>query len=231
MDSLVKAKRSFAAACAGLGFALSLIASTASAAVGTCTPQVSVVEQMLDNGGSGPLFGQYVMATGNLCGMQIVALAVDNDQSLAAYAGLSGWNAQVVADNFWDAGIVLSRDDFGTGSSYHITTGPGGIGSFASFFGPYASLANIYWLSAHYGGPVVDNSTAFTAVGTPIPLPEDAFQFETRAPASVPILFLYDSATGATQAVSAVPEPTALALLAVGLLGLLGAKRGLRAGH
>lgn len=77
-------------ASAALGLALSLLAPTAGAQVGTCTPQVRVVEQMLDNGGSGPLFGQYVMTTGDLCGMEIVALAVDNDQSLAAYANLSG---------------------------------------------------------------------------------------------------------------------------------------------
>lgn len=224
---LLHAERGFACVCAALVLALSLLSPAASAAVAGCAPQVSIVEQV-DPHTVGPRLGRYVMTTGDLCGMQIVALAVDNDASLAAYANLSGWNAQVVTDDFWDAGIVLSRDDFGAGTSYQVTTGSAGIGSFASFFGPAAQLANLYWLSRHYGGPVVDNSTAFTAVGTPMPLFDDAFAFETRAPASIPIVFLQDSATGATVAITAVPEPAASLLFAMGLLGLLGARRGSR---
>jgi hypothetical protein len=203
---------------------LGLLAPAGSAHAVVCTPQISVTEQVSAQPGGG-LLGQYVMTTGELCGLQIVALAVDNDQSIAAFANLSGWNAQVVTDDFWDAGIVLSRDDFGSGSSYSVTTGPAGIGSFASFFGPYAQLANVYWLSAHYGGPVVDHSTAFTAVGTAIPLPEDAFQFETGAPASVPIAFLFDSNLATTAAVAVVPEPAAPALFVIGLLALLAKRR------
>lgn len=190
---------------------------SAGSAAATCTPQVSVVEVGADQPGGG-ILGQYVMTTGDLCGMQIVALAVDNNQSLAAYANLPGWNAMVVTNDFWDQGIELSRDDFGSGSSYHITTGAAGIGSFLSFFGPSAELANLYWLAAHYGGPVLDHSTALTAVGTPFALPEDAFQFETGALASVPIAFLHDPSLGtvvAVNAVSAVPEPPAALLFAV----------------
>jgi hypothetical protein len=214
-----------AGSCAGLAILLSLLALADSAHAQACTPQITVTEQITETQPGGSLIGQYAMTTGDLCGLQIVALAVDNDQSVAAFANLSGWNSQVVTDNFWDAGIVLSRDDFGTGSSYRVTTGPAGIGSFVSFFGPYAQLANLYWLSAHYGGPVVDNSTAFIADGTPIPLPEDAFQFQARAPASTPVLFVYDVSLGTTAAISAVPEPAASVLLAFGLLVLLARKR------
>jgi hypothetical protein len=203
---------------------------SAGTAAATCTPQVSVVEVGADQPGGG-ILGQYVMTTGDLCGLQIVALAVDNNESLAAYANLSGWNAMVVTDDFWDQGIELSRDDFGSGSSYHITTGAAGIGSFLSFFGPSAALANLYWLAAHYGGPVVDHSTAFTAVGAPIPLPEDAFQFETGALASMPIAFLHGPALGTVVAVSAVPEPPAATLFAIaGLAWGLRRRRVLRTG-
>lgn len=201
----------------GAMMGLWLGAVVADARAAACAPEVSVTEVAAGESGGG-LLGQYVMRTGNLCGQQIVALAVDNDESLAAFSSLSGWNAQVVTDDFWDAGIVLSRDDFGTGSSYRITTGPEGVGSFASFFGPVARQANLYWLSAHYGGPVVDDSTAFTAVGTPIPLPDDAFQFETRALASSVIVF---SESGGVIPVSNVPEPGQAALLAAGGVGLL----------
>ena len=215
----------------GLGIVLGLIAPDSAHADG-CVPQISVTEQVEGQPG-GSLLGQYVMTTGDLCGMQIVALAVDNDESLAAFSSLSGWNSQVVTDNFWDAGIVLSRDDFGTGSSYQVLTGPAGIGSFASFFGSFAELANLYWLSAHYGGPVLDNSTAFTAVGTAIPLPDDAFQFEARAPASQPVFFLFDPIAHTTVAVSAVvsaiPEPTETLLLAMGLLAMIARTRLARA--
>lgn len=197
---------------------LALGAFIAGPVAAACSPQISVAEVVADQPGGG-ILGQYVMTTGELCGLQVVALAVDNNQSLAAFANLSGWNAMVVTDDFWDQGIELSRDDFGSGSSYHITTGAAGIGSFLSFFGPGAELANLYWLAAHYGGPVVDHSTAFTATGTPIPLPEDAFQFETRALASVPIAFLHDPALGTTIAVSAVPEPAPAALFAAAGLG------------
>lgn len=187
-----------------------------------CVPQVSVTEEVEARPGGG-VSGRYVTTTGDLCGMQIVALAVDNDDSLAAFANLSGWNSQVVTDDFWDAGILLSRDDFGSQSSYQVLTGPAGIGSFASFFGPAAELANLYWLSAHYGGPVVDDSTAFTAIGSPITLPRDAFQFEARAPASRPVFFLFDpvaNATTAVGAVAAIPEPAETLLLAAGLLAM-----------
>ena len=95
-----------------------------------CVPQISLTEQVVEVQPGGSLLGQYVMTTGDLCGMQIVALAVDNDDSLSAFSNLSGWNSLVVTDNFWDSGIVLSRDDFGSGSSYHVLTGPDGIGSF-----------------------------------------------------------------------------------------------------
>ena len=213
-----------ARSCFGLSIVLCALAFGESAHAGTCTPQVTITEQVDPQPGGGFL-GQYVMTTGDLCGLQIVALAVDNDESVAAFANLSGWNAQVVTDNFWDAGIVLSRDDFGTGSSYLVTTGPAGIGSFVSFFGPYAQLANLYWLSAHYGGPVVDNSTAFTAVGTPIPLPDDAFQFQTGAPASQPLVFLFDPTLGTTVAVSVVPEPEALLLFSMGLAFMMAGRR------
>lgn len=209
------------AATIGLAMATILATVAPQAQAVTCTPQISIVEQVVGSSGGG-IQAQYVMQTGNLCGEQIVALAVDNDQSLAAYSGLAGWNAQVVTDDFWNAGIVLSRDDFGTGSSYQITTGPTGVGSFASFFGPVAQKANLYWLSAHYGGPVIDDSTAYTAVGTTIPLPEDAFQFETLALASSAVAF---SSSGAVVPVSAVPEPTSAALLASGCLVLLGLLR------
>lgn len=205
-----------------------LLAAGASQAATACTPQITITEQVEGQPGAS-VRGRYVMTTGDLCGRQIVALAVDNDTSLAAQANLSGWNSQVVTDNFWDAGIVLSRDDFGTGSSYQVTTGPSGIGSFAAFFGPVAQLANLYWLSAHYGGPVVDHSTAFTAVGTPIPLPDDAFEFEARAPASRPVAFLFDPASGVTSAVSVVPEPAAALLLGLGLVPVLGLRAGRRA--
>jgi hypothetical protein len=190
----------------------------------TCTPQISITEEVADEPGGG-IRAQYVMSTGDLCGLAIVALAVDNDESLSAFANLSGWNALVVTNEFWDQGIVLSRDDFGSGSSYRVTTGPEGIGSFASFFGPTAELANLYWLSAHYGGPVVDDSTAFTAVGEPIPLPEDAFQFETRSLASRPIVFGFGGGTTVALDVAAIPEPSAFSLLALGLLGLRGRRR------
>lgn len=217
-------KQRVARAFLGLSVVLGSLAPVVSAHAAACTPQITVTEEVGAQPG-GSLLGQYVMTTGDLCGLQIVALAVDNDQSLAAFANLSGWNAQVVTDDFWDAGIELSRDDFGTGSSYRMTTGPDGIGSFASFFGPTAQLANLYWLSAHYGGPVADDSTAFTAVGTPIPLPADAFQFETRAPASQPVVFLFSPTSGSTMVVSAVPEPAALPLLAMGLVVLLALRR------
>lgn len=208
----------------GLSAALGLLAPLDPARA--CTPQITVTEQMDAEPSGGSLYGRYVMSTGELCGAQIVALAVDNDQSLAAFANLSGWNAQVVTDDFWDQGIVLSRDDFGSGSSYYALTGPEGIGSFASFF-PHAQLANLYWLSRHYGGPVVDDSTAFTAVGTPIPIPDDAFQFETRAPASLPVALLFDPVSGATTAlaVGVVPEPAAALLFAAGGLVLLARRR------
>ena len=212
----------------GFGLALVLGAMAPDSARADCVPEITLTEQVQGQPG-GSLLGQYVMTTGDLCGLQLVALAVDNDDSLAAFSSLSGWNSMVVTDNFWDAGIVLSRDDFGTGSSYQVLTGPAGIGSFASFFGPLAELANLYWLSAHYGGPVVDNSTAFTAVGTPIPLPDDAFQFEARAPASQPVFFLFDPSANTTVAfsgsVSAIPEPTETLLLAMGLLTLLARSR------
>jgi hypothetical protein len=181
----------------GFGLAVVLGAMAPDSARADCVPEITLTEQVQAQPG-GSLLGQYVMTTGDLCGLQLVALAVDNDDSLAAFSSLSGWNSMVVTDDFWDAGIVLSRDDFGTGSSYQVLTGPAGIGSFASFFGPLAELANLYWLSAHYGGPVVDNSTAFTAVGTPIPLPDDAFQFDARAPASRPVFFLFDPSANTT---------------------------------
>lgn len=183
----------------------------------------------------GGLLGTYVVTTGDLCGLELVALAVDNDDSLATFTNLSGWNSLVVTDNFWDSGMVLSRDDFGTGSSYHVLTGPDGIGSFVSFFGPFAELANVYWLSAHYGGPVVDNSMGFTAVGEPIPLPDDAFQFQARAPASQPVFFLFDPSANTTVAFSAavtpIPEPTETLLLAMGLLFTIARVRRARARH
>jgi len=212
----------------GLAIMLGLIAPDSAHADG-CVPQITLTEQVVEEQPGGSLLGQYVMTTGDLCGMQIVALAVDNDESLATFSSLSGWNSLVVTDNFWDAGIVLSRDDFGTGSSYRVTTGPAGIGSFVSFFGPFAELANLYWLSAHYGGPVVDNSTAFTAVGAPILLSDDAFQFQARAPASQPVFFLFDPSANTTvavsAAVSAIPEPTETLLLATGLLLMIGRMR------
>ena len=212
----------------GLGLAIVLGAMAPDSARADCVPQITVTEHVEGQPG-GSLLGTYVLTTGDLCGLQLVALAVDNDDSLAAFSNLSGWNSLVVNDNFWDAGIVLSRDDFGSGSSYQVLTGPAGIGSFASFFGPFAELANLYWLSAHYGGPVVDDSTAFTAVGTPIPIPDDAFQFEARAPASQPVFFLFDPGASTTLAisasVSAVPEPTETLLLAIGLLTLLARTR------
>ncbi|MCE9658761.1 MAG: hypothetical protein K8R60_09400 [Burkholderiales bacterium] len=223
-------RRSFAQ-----GFALALmlgLAAPISAQADGCVPQITLTEQVQGQPG-GSVLGQYVMTTGDLCGLQIVALAVDNDDSLSAFSSLSGWNSLVVTDNFWDSGIVLSRDDFGTGSSYQVLTGPAGIGSFLSFFGPFAELANLYWLSAHYGGPVVDNSTAFTAVGTPIALPEDAFQFQARAPASQPVFFLFDPSANTTVAisavVSAVPEPAETLLLAMGLLVMMARTRLARA--
>lgn len=218
--SATRWKRCAATMGTAVGLLLAATAPEAYAAV-ACTPQISVTEQAAGESG-GALLGQYVLQTGDLCGQQIVALAVDNDSSLAAFANLSGWNAQVVTDDSWDAGIVLSRDGFGSGSSYQITTGPEGIGSFASFFGPVARKANLYWLSAHYGGPVIDNSTGFTAVGIPIPVPEDAFQFETRALESTAVVF---TQAGAAIPVSAVPEPASAALLALGVLGLLTAGR------
>ena len=228
----MKLQRKQSLARCGFGLALAVVASIApaQARADDCVPQVTVTEQVQGQPG-GSVLGQYVMTTGDLCGLQIVALAVDNDDSLATFSSLSGWNSLVVTDDFWDAGIVLSRDDFGSGSSYRVLTGPDGIGSFVSFFGPYAELANLYWLSAHYGGPVVDDSTAFTAVGTPIPLPDDAFQFQARAPASQPVLFLFDpvaNATIAVSAVSAIPEPTETLLLAMGLLAVIGRMRGRR---
>lgn len=215
-----------------LAAALAMVALAAApaahAAAAGCTPQVSLVEQAQPQPG-GTLLGQYVMTTGNLCGLQIVALAVDNNHSLAAYSNLPGWNALVVTNDFWDAGMVLSRDDFGSGSSYQVTTGPAGIGSFASFFGPAAELANVYWLSAHYGGPVVDDSTAFTAVGGLMPLPEDAFQFEARAIASVPVVLGFDPSNGLTAVVAQVPEPAPWGLALVGaLVGALMLQRRLR---
>jgi hypothetical protein len=211
---------------AGLGLLFALQAQAAD-----CTPEVRVSEQVVQVQPGGSLLAQYVMTTGALCGWQIVALAVDNNDSLAAFANLSGWNAQVVTDNFWDSGIVLSRDDFGTGESYRFVTGtgPDGVGSFASYFGPFAELANIYWLSAHYGGPVVDHSTAYTATGEPIPLPADAFQFQTRAPASSAWAFLHNPLTGEGRLVTAVPEPGTALLWSLGLAGLLSARR--RAGR
>lgn len=217
-------KQRVARCCLVSSVVLGSLAPVISAHAAACTPQITITEQV-DAQPGGSLLGQYVMTTGDLCGLQIVALAVDNDESLAAFANLSGWNAQVVTDNFWDAGIELSRDDFGTGSSYRLTTGPDGIGSFASFFGPTAQLANLYWLSAHYGGPVADDSTAFAAVGTPIPLPADAFQFETRAPASQPVVLLFSPTSGSTMVVSVVPEPAALPLLAMGMVVLLALRR------
>jgi len=224
-------KQSLARYGLGLAIIVGLIAPD-SAHADDCVPQVTLTEQVVEEQPGGSLLVQYVMTTGDLCGMQIVALAVDNDESVATFSNLSGWNSLVVTDNFWDAGIVLSRDDFGSGSSYRVTTGPDGIGSFLSFFGPFAELANLYWLSAHYGGPVVDNSTAFTAVGDPIPLPDDAFQFQTRAPASQPVFFLFDpsaNTTVAVSAVSAIPEPTEMLLLAVGLLAMVARTRLARA--
>ncbi len=71
---------------------------SAGTAAATCTPQVSVVEMGADQPGGG-ILGQYVMTTGDLCGLQIVALAVDNNRSLAAFANLAGWNAVVVTDD------------------------------------------------------------------------------------------------------------------------------------
>ena len=207
-----------------LGVSLCWIAPDAGAGIAPCTPEISVVEEIADEPGGG-IEGQYVMTTGDLCGLQIVALAVDNDDSVGARGNLSGWSGTVVTDNFWDSGIVVSRDDLGSGSSYSFTTGPEGIGSFASFFGPIAQLANLYNLSAHYGGPVVDDSTAFTATGEPIPLPDDAFWFETQNLASTPIAFLFDPGTGATVAMKVVPEPGTLSLLVLGLLGLRSVRR------
>ncbi|MBL8535685.1 MAG: PEP-CTERM sorting domain-containing protein [Betaproteobacteria bacterium] len=216
LSFLSRCKRSMAPGSAAMGLLLAAIAPQVHALVPACTPQIGITEQVVEASG-GAILAQYVMQTGDLCGQQIVALAIDNDESLAAFANLSGWNAQVVTDDFWDAGIVLRRDDLGSGTSYQITTGPQGVGSFASFFGPVAQTANLYWLSAHYGGPVVDNSTGFTAVGTPVPLPEDAFQFQTRALASTAIAFTQE---GGAIPVSAVPEPASTAMLALGL-GLL----------
>jgi hypothetical protein len=204
-----------------------------------CTPDIGVTEQFpvpsSASPATGPQFGRYLMRTGDLCGYQVVALAVDNNDSLSASSSLPGWNSLVVNAAFWDQGMVLSRDDFGTGSSYRFVTGagPDGIGSFAGFFGPGAALANVYWLSAHFGGPVVDHSTAFTAVGTPIPLPDDAFEFEARAPASLPWAFLFNPQTRESSVIlvaAVVPEPATWLLWLLGALGLFslarpGAKR------
>src|ERR1051325_5303899 len=82
----------------GLAATLASVASLpAWAGIGPpCSPSISFAESLVGS------TGQYTISTGNLCGYNIIAAFVDNNQSQGAFTFRSGWGAEVISRATWN---------------------------------------------------------------------------------------------------------------------------------
>jgi hypothetical protein len=213
-----------------LGLVLAGASLPAAAAV-VCTPSIGFTETF----DAATQTGQYTISTGDLCGFQIIAAFVDNNSSIAAQSGRSGWGAEVISRETWNGvgngtteptGPFLAFFDFG---APFFATGPTDvlfdnglgpelvptIGSFENFYGPGIEQVNMYYLTAHFGVPIGNFET------------EDQFFFSSAEPASDLTVVMLNGDELIVQQLTplAVPAPAGLPLLALGLFGLAALRR------
>jgi hypothetical protein len=198
----------------GLGLVAALIGASLPAMAQVCTPSISFTETFNVTTQT----GQYIVSTGDLCGLGIVGFAVDNNQTVATSTARTHWGSDVVTRDEWDGGFQAL---FGTPGPDEVlfATGAAGIGTFDAFFDASDTQANVYWINSYIG-----LSTCCLAQIGDFETTPDQFFFHTTAPASDLVAILSDGTTMlATPA--AVPAPAGLPLLALGLFGLAALRR------
>lgn len=170
---------------------------------------------------------EYSISNNLLFGTDIVAFGVTNSSpNIQAWTTNAGWTGRNISRQEWDAGLLLERYcDAGDGSRFvcngfetgtgepSIEYGDPRMGSFESLFGTADEYVNFYWLDQK------------EADGQYIWAGESMRNFFFNdAPASEYAAFskhgelLYRS--------TSIPEPGAMALLGLGLAGIMVSRRG-----